>query len=148
MANDRIMPVYFVGYPGMSRRPVTSVKGRVYYAPWRDGKADIGGVLQVPESDVEELLKKNEFYIRNRGTFAAYTTNSQVAAAASRKAVKGEITPTRSELTTDDVLQGMTVEELAAILDKKRAEEGGEPDPSEPKEPKKRAGVKPEGEPQ
>lgn len=143
MANDKRVPVYYMGVPGATRQ-VISVKQRAYTVETdpRTGRPVVGGLfrdkdgLNVLANDVNELLVKARYFVRGKGEMQGATTDPSVAAAVKEQAERGKLggvpvnmslSAALSILTTDQVREkvasDMSVEELERILEQKRSQQ-------------------------
>lgn len=107
---DDIVPVYFLGYPGVDRQVITLVKDTPYGSPINptDGSPMIGEPIMVRYGDVRELIIKNKFSV-NGESRDAYTLDASLAALVKNGGVGGGA---KSAPTADEILSMLTPDQL------------------------------------
>lgn len=106
---DDLVPLYYLGYPGIDRQVITLVKDTPYGSPVKpDGSPDIGGMIMVRFGDVNELINKNRF-THEGDPRVAYTLDASLAAMVKNG---GKAGTAKAAPTADELLAMLTPEQL------------------------------------
>lgn len=80
-SKNKMVVVYYLGYPGVDNVVVTVIGTEPYGSPMKDGKPDIGGIVQVRQGDLKLFMAKNQYFDKDTNELrTAYTTDPKLAA--------------------------------------------------------------------